>query len=267
MLTRFKTRIAGRHVLFLGSVLAATLCLAPAADASRPTTAPTDQSAKQRPGAKPAVVAASAGAGSKLAAPAAGRKAVAVVAKTNGKNLKNVKNAKVSYAASPGISCVPFARAASGITVKGNAADWWHSASGVYERGAQPEPGSVLNFRATGGMRLGHVAVVTHVVHSREVVIDHANWAGPGARKGVVARGIPVIDVSDANDWSRVKVARGRGADFGKDYPTYGFIYDRPDRGTMLANTMATPKVRFEEVAEARSSSVTRIDAPYRSVR
>jgi surface antigen len=239
MLTLCTARTVSRHVLFLGTLLAATISLTPAADASRP--AQPVQTAKVRHGAK---------------AP------VTPVATVN--NPKNVKNAKVRYAASPGISCVPFARAASGITVKGNAADWWHSAAGVYERGALPEPGSVLNFRATGGMRLGHVAVVTQVVSAREVIIDHANW---GARKGGVARGIPVIDVSDANDWTRVKVARGQGADFGKDYPTYGFIYDRPDRGTLLANTLAAPKARFEEVAEARSGAPERIDAPYRSVR
>lgn len=260
MLETGKTRRMGRHVLFLGTMMAACFALSPLAHASRPATAQAAPAAKSAP-AKP-VLAAKSGA---LKGAAAGKPVVMISA--NAGQMKNVKNAKLRYAAvSPGISCVPFARAASGIVVKGNAADWWHSAAGVYERGSRPEPGSVLNFRATGGMRLGHVAVVTQVVNAREVVIDHANWAGPGARKGTVSRGVPVIDVSDANDWSVVKVARGGASDFGKDYPTYGFIYDRPDSGTMLANTIAAPKVRFEEVAEARGS-YTRIDAPYRSVR
>ena len=79
-------------------------------------------------------------------------------------------------ARSYGISCVPYARSVSGIELKGNAANWWAAAAGVYERGSQPEPGSVMNFRATGHMRLGHVAVVERVVNSREVEIDHANW-------------------------------------------------------------------------------------------
>lgn len=254
MLMTRMTRDAGRHVLFLGTLLAATISLAPlaGATATRPATV---QATKPQAG-KPGVVAAKPGVKTiSTAAPA---------------RTKSVKNAKVRYAAaSPGISCVPFARAASGITVKGNAANWWDAAAGVYERGSRPEPGSVLNFRATGSMRLGHVAVVTQVVNSREVMIDHANWAGPGMRKGQVARSIPVVDVSDGNDWSRVKVARGHGADFGRDYPTYGFIYDRPDRGTMVANTLApAPRIRFEEVAEARGGdNFSRIDAPYRSVR
>ena len=85
---------------------------------------------------------------------------------------------------------MPFARAASGIELKGNAANWWDAAAGVYERGSRPEAGSVLNFRANGRMRLGHVAVVTDVVGSREIEIDHANWAGPGVTKGGVSRGI-----------------------------------------------------------------------------
>lgn len=157
-----------------------------------------------------------------------------------------------------GISCVPYARSVSGIELKGNAAEWWYAAAGIYERGSRPEEGSVLNFRASGRMRLGHVAVVTHVVNSREVEIDHANWWGPGAGKGGISRGIPVVDVSENNDWSDVRVGLGHSGTFGSVYATYGFIYDRPDRGTMVANTMPrAPMVRVatgpevDEVAEA----------------
>jgi hypothetical protein len=166
-----------------------------------------------------------------------------------------------------GISCVPFARSASGIELKGNAVNWWDAASGVYARGSAPETGSVLNFRAIGRMRLGHVAVVTEVVNSREVEIDHANWSGGG-----VSRGIPVIDVSENNDWSEVRVGLGHGAGFGSVYPTYGFIYDRPDHGTMIANTAARPlstNAGFDEVAEAPASSeqAQYIDAANHSIR
>ena len=159
-----------------------------------------------------------------------------------------------------GLQCVPFARAASGIELKGNAVNWWDAAAGVYQRGARPEPGSVLNFRANGHMRLGHVAVVTAVANSRDISIEHANWAGPGANKGGVARNIPVEDVSPNNDWSEVRVGLGRSGDFGSVYPTYGFIYDRPDNGVMLANRsgsepgitrVATRTTSFTEVAEA----------------
>ncbi len=175
---------------------------------------------------------------------------------------------------SGGLQCVPFARAASGIELKGNAVNWWDAAAGVYARGNEPEPGAVLNFRANGGMRLGHVAVVRQVVNSREIEIDHANWAWSG--KGNISRGVSVIDVSDRNDWSAVRVALGHGNEFGSVYSTYGFIYDRPDNGTMVASTrpvMTAPSrdVRaYDEVAEApgRGGIATMVDdAPARSVR
>jgi len=138
------------------------------------------------------------------------------------------------YARGGGISCVPFARADSGITVAGNAWEWWQNAAGVYSRGSVPEPGSVLTFRANGRMRLGHVAVVSRVVNTREIEIDHANWWGPGMHGGV-ARNVPVVDVSEANDWTAVRVGLGQSGDYGSVYPTYGFIYDRPDTGVMTA--------------------------------
>jgi hypothetical protein len=138
------------------------------------------------------------------------------------------------YAGAGGISCVPFARSDSGISVAGNAWQWWENAAGVYERGRVPESGSVLTFRANGRMRLGHVAVVSRVINPREVEIEHANWAGTGMRGGV-ARNVPVVDVSEANDWTAVRVGLGRGGEFGSVYPTYGFIYDRPDNGTLVA--------------------------------
>lgn len=146
-----------------------------------------------------------------------------------------------AYAGRGGISCVPFARENSGIELSGNAFQWWNNAEGLYQRGARPEVGSVLNFRANGRMRMGHVAVVTNVVNPRSVEIDHANWAGPGASRGGVSRDITVVDVSDHNDWTAVRVALGHTSEFGSVYPTYGFIYDRPDHGTMVANNASAP--------------------------
>ena len=142
------------------------------------------------------------------------------------------------YARAGGISCVPFARADSGIAVAGNAWQWWDNAAGVYARGAVPEAGSVLTFRSNGRMRLGHVAVVDRVINPREIEIEHANWWGPGSRGGV-SRNIPVVDVSEANDWSAVRVGLGQSGEFGSVYPTYGFIYDRPDTGVLVASTTA----------------------------
>ena len=128
-----------------------------------------------------------------------------------------------------GLSCVPYARSATGITLAGNAWQWWDHAEGTYARGRVPEPDGVLAFRANGRMRLGHVAVVTRVINNREIEIEHANWAGRG-----IARGVPVVDVSENNDWTAVRVGFGRSDSFGSIYPTYGFIYDRPDTGAML---------------------------------
>ena len=140
-----------------------------------------------------------------------------------------------------GLQCVPFARENSGIELSGNANTWWYGAAGVYERGSRPEVGSVLSFPANGRMRMGHVAVVARVVSGRTVQIDHANWSGPGGGRGRVSRNIDVVDVSPNNDWTAVRVALGQANTYGSVYPTDGFIYDRPDRGTMLANSGVAP--------------------------
>ena len=189
--------------------------------------------------------------------------------------------ATVRYGRGGGLQCVPFARENSGIELSGNASTWWNNAQGVYARGAKPEVGSVLNFRANGRMRMGHVAVVTNVVDGRNIEIDHANWAGPGASRGGVSRNITVVDVSERNDWTAVRVALGHTGDYGSVYPTYGFIYDRADSGTMVANSGVAPalvlnapprdlrpaadRMQFaanqdvEEVAEAADDSTPRV--------
>jgi surface antigen len=183
---------------------------------------------------------------------------------------KLTKNGKARLYASRrgGLQCVPFARAASGIELKGNAVNWWDAADGVYQRGNQPEVGSVLNFRANNSMRLGHVAVVKEVVNSREIEIDHANWAWAG--KGNISRHVAVIDVSDRNDWTAVRVSLGRTEQYGSIYATYGFIYDRPDNGTgvVSARYAAAPSARAgDEIAEAPRHAVLIDDAPARTLR
>lgn len=150
-------------------------------------------------------------------------------------------NRTVARYARGGISCVPFARDNTGIEVAGNAAQWWSNSEGVYQRGQRPEVGSVLNFRANGRMRMGHVAVVSRIIDARNIEIDHANWAGPGGGRGAVSRNVNVVDVSTNNDWTAVRVSLGRSGDYGSVYPTYGFIYDRPDSGTLVANTSRAP--------------------------
>ncbi|MEA2737114.1 MAG: hypothetical protein QOH05_421 [Acetobacteraceae bacterium] len=182
-------------------------------------------------------------------------------------------------ARSYGISCVPYARQVSGIMVAGNAWQWWDNAEGLYARGDRPETGSVLNFRSNGRMRLGHVAVVTQVINAREVMVDHANWPTGGGRGGV-SHDVAVVDVSEANNWSAVRVELGRGyGEFGSVYPTYGFIYNRPDTGYVTASierpapqpainrvpsdlrpVAERPWHTVEEVAEAPDRSPRRID-------
>jgi surface antigen len=156
-------------------------------------------------------------------------------------------------AQSSGLSCVPFARMATGMQISGDARLWWHNAAGTYARGNVPERGSVMAFKSSGGMRRGHVAVVSRVVNDRTVLIDHSNWAGPGIRRGTVMRGVTVIDVSDRNDWTAVRVQVGWNNDsFGRVYPTHGFIYNRPHGARIL--TAQGPAM--QEVAEAPSPHV-----------
>jgi len=138
------------------------------------------------------------------------------------------------------IQCVAYAKTASDVVLSGNARDWWDNSRGVYARGSAPEPGSVLNFRAIRRMPYGHVAVVRAIEDNRTIVIDQSHWAQNG-----VAKNVRVIDVSPNNDWSAVRVAlNSKTETYGSIYPTYGFIYGRPDDGVMMANNTPAPAHR-----------------------
>lgn len=156
-----------------------------------------------------------------------------------------------------GISCVPYARGVTGMAIFGNGRDWWDNAAGTYDRGQRPEPGSVMAFRASGSMTRGHVAVVGRVLGPRQVLIDHANWGGPGIRKGSIMHSVSVIDASPDNDWTAVRVQSGHdGAAYGRVYPLYGFIYNRRDgdaRPTYARTRPVQRAPRFEQVAEMPS--------------
>lgn len=120
------------------------------------------------------------------------------------------------------LQCVPFARQVSGIQIQGNALTWWNQAEGRYARGQAPQVGAVLAFSATSRMRYGHVAMVSRVVSEREVLLTHANWSRPGG----IERDVRAIDVSEAGDWSAVRVWYGPMGGLGLTaYPTKGFIY------------------------------------------
>ena len=123
------------------------------------------------------------------------------------------------------ISCVPYARARSGIQLQGDAWQWWDAAGGRYDRGRAPQAGSVLVLARTARNPSGHIAVVSRVVNAREILVDHANWAS-GAARGRIATDQRVVDVSGANDWSLVRVWYPRINDLGNAaFPARGFVH------------------------------------------
>ncbi|MBS7809797.1 CHAP domain-containing protein [Roseococcus sp. XZZS9] len=127
------------------------------------------------------------------------------------------------------LSCVPYARSRSGISLRGDAWQWWAAAEGRYLRGARPAPGNVIVLARTSRLPSGHVAVVSRVVSSREIRVDHANWAS-GSGRGRVARDQPVLDVSARNDWTAVRVWYPRIGDYGNTvFAAHGFITPRLD--------------------------------------
>ncbi len=120
------------------------------------------------------------------------------------------------------LQCVPFARNASGIQIYGDANTWWTQAAGRYPRSHSPAPGSVLVTRGYRDPGRGHVAVVTEVLSSRIVRVDHANWLNDGE----ISVGVPVVDVSPRNDWSEIRVWHVPGGHWGgRVYEAEGFIH------------------------------------------
>jgi hypothetical protein len=155
-----------------------------------------------------------------------------------------------------GLQCVPYAREVSHIELSGDAFLWWAEASGRYARGNTPAEGAVLNFRAIGRMPLGHVAVVTSVVDSRTILVTQANWV-----RGTITNDVTVQDVSPNNDWTQVEVELGDSSKWGASYPSYGFIYNQPDNGTVIA-----ANGQSNEVAEAPTAQPVSSDAPDRNL-
>jgi surface antigen len=139
------------------------------------------------------------------------------------------------------LQCVPYARFLSGIGLRGDAWTWWDQAAGMYARGNRPERGAVLSFPGTERMPLGHVAVVTQVLGSRKILIEHANWPNAVVEHGAISRDIQVEDVSASNDWSEVRVQFGEGGPMGSVYPANGFIYGWTETGVRIAQPRFSP--------------------------
>ncbi|WP_428332043.1 CHAP domain-containing protein [Novosphingobium sp.] len=154
----------------------------------------------------------------------------------------------------PYVECVPFARQASGIQLFGDAHTWWDQADGQYTRGHVPSPGAVMSFRPHGAMRLGHVAMVSRVIDTRTVLLRHSNWSPIGGRRGQAELDVRAVDVSDANDWSEVRVWYAPIGDLGTTrWPVNGFIYKHGARPPLLSARTT--------LAQADAPRVTRLVA------
>jgi hypothetical protein len=130
--------------------------------------------------------------------------------------------------------CVPYAREISGIEIYGDAIAWWDKASAKYARSGRPSSGSVLVLEGYNTTKRGHLAVVRRVVSSREIVIDHANWLN----RGEVSLDQPVVDVSQENNWSEVRVWHSPSGQYGtRIYRALGFILP----GTPVASANIDP--------------------------
>lgn len=135
------------------------------------------------------------------------------------------------------LQCVPFARAESGVDIRGDAKAWWELAAGRYARSKAPEAGAVIVMAGYNGANRGHVAVVRRVVSSRKIVVDHANWLNTGE----VTVDVPVKDVSPKGDWSAVRVWHVPGESWGRRvYVAKGFIVPNPQVQASAAKTIPT---------------------------
>ncbi len=149
------------------------------------------------------------------------------------------------------LQCVPFARDLSGVVIYGDAHTWWHQAAGKYARGQKPKIGSVMSFKSTSAMPLGHIAVVSKIKNGRELLISHANWSPINGRRGQIERNVLVRDVSERNDWSAVRVWYAPTQDLGvRINPLNGFIYPVKPNADLVKEAVPSPKK--DDVAPAK---------------
>jgi surface antigen len=146
------------------------------------------------------------------------------------------------------LQCVPFARRESGVEIYGNANTWWQQASGRYETAQEPNEGAVMVLEGYATTRRGHVAVVREVVSPRLIIVDHANWLNGGE----ITRDVPIMDVSEAGDWSEVKVWHVPGRHWGgRTYQVQGFILNIL---TEAAQQQATLQAASDQSAAANAA-------------
>lgn len=130
--------------------------------------------------------------------------------------------------ASP-IQCVPYSREISGFQIWGNAHTWWDQARGKYKdkfsTGNKPKVGAVYVLSDTSRLKYGHVSVVKRIIDRRTIEVAHTNWGGNRETRRVVYRAMPVVDVSDNNDWSKSRFWNYPSKSYGKVYAADGFIY------------------------------------------
>lgn len=162
----------------------------------------------------------------------------------------------------PYLQCVPYARAVSGIRIYGDALTWWGQAEGRYARGNRPKVGAVMSFRPHGRMELGHVAAVSRIIDSRNVLLRHANWSEIDGRRGQIEDNVRAVDVSPDNDWSQVRVWYAPIGNLGTTaWPVNGFIYpDKPGRSERLTVLSSSAGVQKAKASEA---PVSRIGADF----
>lgn len=170
-----------------------------------------------------------------------------------------------AYALGEGLQCVPFARALTGVEIRGDAHTWWDQADGRYDRGSKPKVGAVMAFIPHGNMRLGHVAAVRKIIDKRTLLISHANWSTIDGVRGHIEEDVRVIDVSEDNDWSRVRVwYTPNGALGTTEWPLHGFIYpERPrkeseGRKALAAVLAATPRPALAALAALATPAAPR---------
>jgi CHAP domain len=143
------------------------------------------------------------------------------------------------------LECAPFARAVSGVQLRGVAADWWPQAEGRYRGTQTPAVGSVLVFRRSARLPDGHVAVVSRVLSDRRILATHANWV-----RHQVSEDVPVIDISPGNDWTKVRVWWPPTNQMGvTEYATFKFVEAKslPEHDQISANARQLINIAISE--------------------